>query len=805
MSGHGIIKTLSKPVNISILALLSTGPKYPRVLARLLGKSEAFIVRNLKELEREGLVESYWLHVSGRNVKMYRLKTRRLVISFSTGAVKVVAEDGSEKLLLSRGYSDPIPDPGLFVGRVREIEALQSAPGVSFVWGPMGIGKTSLAAVVAKTREAKLWINATQLTLPDEVVRRLSLFLADKGLPPPPAANPLDAAQPIAERLDALDALIVIDDFHKPVEKEGLYELLDRLDSSLNEASVIVLSREPPQMIPRKGVLLPLQPLSLEEAKALLEMLGAHLDPEAARWLYEAAGGNPGLLSAMAKLLAAGYTPEEIVSGGALDGILSKILASLDPHEYRVLAAASVFLSPPTAEEVSEVSGIRAADTYISRLASRGIVKVAEGRIIVHDAIKGYLERRDPDAAAHYHRALAKKLLDSGSRDDMFRAIYHYWRAGDYTAALDTLEKFSAQGLMVPSYYRHVFLQLLSSIPRAPLDPYYRLLLQFYKATAMPHEDAAQLLDAVAREACARGIHKLCARAHAAAAHELLAAGGEYAAHLEEALRAAEDWTGPPDTRFFIYLIRVLHRTGRVRRAIQVTERYLQAAVEAHDRAYAHHFLAVLYETLWRPEEALRHIEEAIRSYRETPILANLATALGDKGFLLYRMGRHREALEALRQATQLAETCGDIYAAAESMIDTAEVHVEMGDLEQATRILEEVEDRHGEALAHSPYLKSLHLLAAARLLAAQGRLKEAAATFAAACEGLKGRHSYHYARCLTYMAYLLANIDKDEACRLLGEAGRVYRAMGSDALAEAVEDRAGALCGKSGAGRSHR
>lgn len=800
MSGHGIIKTLSKPVNISILALLSTGPKYPRALARLLGKSEAFIVRNLKELEREGLVESYWVHTAGKNVKMYRLKTQRIVISFSTGSVKAVAEDGSEKILLSRGYSDPVPDPGLFVDRIREIELLRSTRGVSFVWGPMGMGKSSLAAVVARAYDAKLWINCTQLTLPDEVVRRISLFLADQGLPVPghlAARSPLDAVAAIAERLDALEALVVLDDFHKPLEKHGLYELLERLDEALSESSVLVLSREPPEMIPSKGILLPLQPLPLEAAEALIEMMGLNVDEEAARWVYDASAGNPGILTAMLKLLAAGYKPEEIAGGGLLDGILSKILESLDPYERRVLAAASVFLAPPTVEEVAEVSGVSRAEVYISRLASKGVVRVAEGRVVVHDAVKGYVERREPRRAAHYHRVLARRLLERGSRDDMFRAVYHYVRAGDYREAIDLLEKYGGMGLLVPSYYREIFFDLIDSMEHTSLDPYYRLLLEYHRAAALGHEEAARLFALIAAEAEERGYTGLAARAYAAAAHEAFTLGTEYSGYLDKALSlSARVEEGGVDTKYYIYLIRVLHRSGRLAEALKHAHRYLTLAREPHDRAYAHHFLAVLYEALWEPEEALRHMDLAIESYRETPILSNLATALDDKGFLLYRLGRLEEARRSLEEAAAIAATCGDTYAQTLIEMDLAELEIDSGNLGAAAERLEKVKRELGGQLDASPYLRALYMLVEARVLAASGKLGEADKGFEAACSALEGLHRYHYARCLLYHAFLLANIDRGRACRMLRRAVEAYRGMGNDRLASEAEARLAELCG---------
>jgi len=797
MTSNSIIKVLSKPVNISLLALLSTGPKYPRVLARLLGKSEAFIVRNLKELEREGLVESYWLHVGGRNVKMYRLRTSRIVISFETGNVKVAAEDGSEKILLNRSYSDPVPDPGIFVDRIREIEALRSTPGVSFVWGPMGIGKTSLAAILASSKDARLWINCTQLTLPDEVARRIALFLADNGLPPPPGAlahGASEAAPLLAERLDALDAIVVLDDFHKPIEREALYDLLERLDEGLKSASILVLSREPPEMIPSRGLLVPLGPLPYDSARALLDLLGVELDEDAARWLYDAAAGNPGLLTAMARLVAAGYTPQEAGSG-ALEGALSKILASLGHYEYTMLTAASVFLSPPTVEELAELTGVSSATVYVSKLASKGLVKLVDGRVVVHDAIKDYVEKRDPRATARLHRRLAKRLLESDSRDDMFRAIYHYWRAGDYVEALDALEKYNSLSLAVPSYYRGVFLKLLSSIPLSSLNPYYRLLLQFYRAASLTDgEEAARLLVDAAREAEKRDYPRLSARLYAAAAYRLFTAGKPAPKYLEKALEFLRRDTGQPDTRLYIYTIRVLHRSGRLEEAVETARRYLERAAEPHDKALAHHFLAVLMEAQWRPEEALRHLDEAIANYEETPILSNLAIAYNDKGFLLYQLGRAGEAREALERAVEIAHTCGDAYTEAEALTDLAQLHMDEGGLEEADRLLGRAEDI-ASASSDAKELKPYIAMARARLLAAQGELAEAEGLFDAACRGLAGRHAYHYARCLTYYAFLIANRDKKRACRLLREAAETYRMLGNSEKAGLAEERAARLC----------
>ncbi len=787
-----IIKILSKPININILALLSTGPKYPRILAGLLGKSEAFVVRNLKDLEQANLVESYWIRIGEKNVKMYRLKTKNITISFSTGNVKVVMSDGSERYLLSTRYSDPIPDPSPFVNRIREIELLKKTFGVSFVWGPMGVGKSSLASIIAKIYEGKtLWINSNELTLLDEIIRRLCLFFADQGEKDllktfEAGARPGRLAPLVAEALNRLEGMVVLDDFHKIAEKDPIYEFLYSLDKLLVKGKLLVLSREPPEIVPEKGVLLPLSGLSFEDTKALLKLIGVELDEETYRWVYEATMGYPAMIVALGKLVSAGFNPKEVVERGVLDGIIGKILKTLDAYEYESLVAASVFLSTPTIKEVESIARIGGVDIYLRKLARKGIIQIIGDSVIIHDALKSFIERNESKKTKRYHKALAQILLDQMSGESVFRAFYHLFKAEDYVAALEVIEEARKMNLAIPENYHMLYREILDSIPYAKLPSHYRLLLVYNRAMAMDGKESITLLENLLSESQLAEDKIVYLRALVGLAFKLFKMGDDkYLEYLDKAFFAAENWADPLDSRFFVTLIWLLHKAGNIRKAEKVATRYLSLASSYHEKAYAHHFLAIIYETCGKLELALRHIDEAISNYLKTPILYNLAVAYNDKGYILYNLGEHDQALIFLEKAYKTADIASYSYVKASSLIDMAEVYVSLPDPEKTSERINYVEKNFSEILDREPSLKGRILFVKARLSTLQGNLGEADYYFTIAASKLEKTHKYHYARCLLFHSFLSATMDKKKACRLAQKACQIYTKFENKSLME--------------------
>ncbi|RLG82738.1 MAG: ArsR family transcriptional regulator, partial [Thermoprotei archaeon] len=123
---HELLDLVKNPLNVSILSLLSSGEDCTRELSRLLNRSESEISRRLSKMKKLGLVESRWVRVSGRNIKLYRLKVRELRISLHGGEVKLSRGLGKDELIAKITLISSIPKVSLFVGRSKELSLLSN-------------------------------------------------------------------------------------------------------------------------------------------------------------------------------------------------------------------------------------------------------------------------------------------------------------------------------------------------------------------------------------------------------------------------------------------------------------------------------------------------------------------------------------------------------------------------------------------------------------------------------------------------------------------------------------------------------
>jgi hypothetical protein len=86
-----VARLLNNESNLKILDKLKTRPYYPRELAQDMGLSEPFVVRRLKAMEGEDIVEGRWETENGRKVKRYYLKDVK--IEYGRDGLKVSSEE----------------------------------------------------------------------------------------------------------------------------------------------------------------------------------------------------------------------------------------------------------------------------------------------------------------------------------------------------------------------------------------------------------------------------------------------------------------------------------------------------------------------------------------------------------------------------------------------------------------------------------------------------------------------------------------------------------------------------------------
>ncbi len=91
MPARDVARILNNESNLKILDKLKSRPYYPRELAQEMGLSEPFIVRRLKTMEEEDIVEGRWETMGSRKVKRYYLKDVK--IEYGREGLKVSSEE----------------------------------------------------------------------------------------------------------------------------------------------------------------------------------------------------------------------------------------------------------------------------------------------------------------------------------------------------------------------------------------------------------------------------------------------------------------------------------------------------------------------------------------------------------------------------------------------------------------------------------------------------------------------------------------------------------------------------------------
>lgn len=138
MEAKDVARLLNNESNLKILEKLKEKPYYPRELATAMGLSEPFIVRRLKAMEEQGIVESGWDTENGRKVKRYHLKDVK--IEYGREGFKAASETVPQKTGISMkkeviGRLIKLPLGILFMaGIIFNIQVIIAAMAVFLLW-----------------------------------------------------------------------------------------------------------------------------------------------------------------------------------------------------------------------------------------------------------------------------------------------------------------------------------------------------------------------------------------------------------------------------------------------------------------------------------------------------------------------------------------------------------------------------------------------------------------------------------------------------------------------------------------------
>lgn len=312
-----------------------------------------------------------------------------------------------------------LPNPGgPFLGREEETrrldEALALGP-VTLVVGPGGIGKTALVLATLHASHADRVGQALYVGVPpDEPVDQLRYQLvrllaaaegsdldidALRGEPDAMLAAAIDLAE-------ASSRVVVLDDVHHG-EADGVEELLTRLATYARNSRWIATSRRPIPPLARHS--LELGAMADRDLLMLAEAMAPSKSADAARRAVRAATGSPWMLQ---QLVSMGDTARELSR--------DELLAELPPRAATFLERLAVLRAPMPTELVASFAPIP-DDATMAQLERRGLVQHAEGRIRMHDVLRGlFFEAGVDPRRAEAARAAAEAL---GASDDPDAAL----------------------------------------------------------------------------------------------------------------------------------------------------------------------------------------------------------------------------------------------------------------------------------------------------------------------------------------------------------------------------------------------
>jgi DNA-binding CsgD family transcriptional regulator/tetratricopeptide (TPR) repeat protein len=509
--------------------------------------------------------------------------------------------------------------------------------------------------------------------------------------------------------------VLILDDMHWA--DNASVELLDHLVRHPPRGRVLVaITYRPAQASPRLAALLgsaadhgrevPVSPLTLAEAE---ELLGPGLSRSHRQALYEASGGNPFYLEALARI----EQGAQLTTAGAGEGELPATvraalqleLAGLSPTALRVAQAAAVAADEfepalaAVAAEVGDEEGLAA----LNDLVARDIVRpgTAARLRFRHPLVR----RAAYDGAAAVwrlgaHARIASYLTKVGAPAAL--RAHHVERSapfGDQAAVATLLEAARAAAAQAPATAAHWLEAALRIMPAGTASPDQRpeLLLEVARLRAV----SGQLVEGreAAREALLRlppGDHarRTLAARFCALMERQLDRPDEARAVLLSELRRIPDPQSATAAPLWTRLVAENLMRGDIRSAQAVLDLIPESAdaFEASVAVAIAALRAMPAYALGRIADAARFVEAAGRMVSAAPDdhLADWLDAIAWLCWTETMMGRYDSALAHFDRAVAIARSTGQGYVISNLLAGQAQVQAMFGRLQEASATAEE-------------------------------------------------------------------------------------------------------------------
>ena len=357
------------------------------------------------------------------------------------------------------------PEVDLLVGRDAALayyESTLAEAGLAVIGGMAGVGKTALAAVLARRaapQEAIFWHVFHEGEGLEAVAWRLAGFLATQGhadlwrmlqttaqtggrLPPPHLLFDF-----LIQQLRGRGYVLCFDDFQHVAEDPALTDLVVRLRPLLacGELRLIITTRQIPQFVQ----LVTFEPLPGLDEQAVRHLLAANevpVEPQIAAQLHLYTGGNPELLTLAVELLQGAQDAADLVqtlveADDVEAFFLDEIEARLTRNERVTMGAVSVLQGYPGSRQAIEaILDGRRLRRVLRDLADRFLLTVTRGdgeRLYGQHAIVQdfFYESLNPRERRRMHRRAGEYYRDEEA--DRLLSARHFFAAGEFASAAD--------------------------------------------------------------------------------------------------------------------------------------------------------------------------------------------------------------------------------------------------------------------------------------------------------------------------------------------------------------------------------
>ncbi len=684
-----ILAVLMNNVNNDVLALLSTGEYNTREIARILGRDEGDISRRLNRMKKLGLVESRWTRIGDRNVKLYRLKSRKLVIRFDSKGINYTMDSVDEGVIRHQiDFSPKPPRSKTFIGRERELKILSDENHhLVLIVGLPGVGKTSLALKYYEDYggSPKYWYSMSELDYLNFFVKKLALYLSSQGYRKlvdyisNGKIEVAEAANYIVDGINKLSLILVIDDYQKCKDRV-LRDLIAHVASSIVNGKLIVISRTvPPELSSIKNLAkIQLKGLDYTSAYKLLKTLGVKVNSRIFTEIYIATQGHPGLLTLVARIaFSEGLekTMNMLLQGNISKRLWEIIYSYLNIREKELLKTLLCFNEPIRRETLEKVHGIRDVSRSLYMLLDKGLIREIEGSYIVIDLIRNLaLSIRDSGLCKHYYRLMGDYYLSQKGIEEFFKALKYYTLARHPKGIVSAIKyRIRHLSYRILDYIR-IYEALLNEARRTIKDyitiGYIDYELGLVYLNKGLYAKAKQFLDNSLKILSDVEDHEIIG--FIKAKQPILVEGGllaveEALKHAQEALKIAKGFKDPirAEIEYDVYanLTRLYAAIGDLDKALSSVTREVEVSRRCNDPFYnaiARFHLAIVKQLKGSDKSSLEDLMESYSLFKISGLKDFAAKAAMTLVEVLFNEGRYNELLSYAKEAVDTFKSTHD-------------------------------------------------------------------------------------------------------------------------------------------------